>query len=82
MDAIFDLRHAQTWSRILSSLYVFPDPGNMAVGISLLSCVSADICATDFFEVAILAFWLPLTYPQLTIIVITPVDCPNMYIWG
>jgi len=32
------------------SSYVLPDPRNMgvAVGISLLSCVSAEICATEF----------------------------------
>jgi len=36
--------------RVPSSLYVLPDPGNMGVvvGISLLSCVSAEICATEF----------------------------------
>jgi len=45
MVAIFDLRHAHTWNRIPSSLSVLPEPGNMgvAVGISLLSCIRAEI---------------------------------------
>jgi len=45
MAAIFDLRHAQTWNRIPSSLSVLSDPGNVgvAVGMSLLSCVRAEI---------------------------------------
>jgi len=45
---MFDFKHAQTWNPIPSSLY--RDSGNMgvAIGISLLSCVSAEICATEF----------------------------------
>jgi len=45
MAANFDLRHAQTWNRIHSSLFVLPVPGNMgvAVGIALLSCIRAEM---------------------------------------
>jgi len=45
MATIFDLRHAQTWNRIPSSLSLLPDPENVgvAVGISLLSCIRAGI---------------------------------------
>jgi len=45
MAAIFDLRHTQTYDSIPSSLYLLSDPGNMgvAVGISLLSCIQAEI---------------------------------------
>jgi len=41
LAAIFDFQHAQTYDRIVSSIFVLPDPGNMcvAVGISLLSCL-------------------------------------------
>jgi len=50
MDAIFDFQHAQTYEIIPSSIFVLPDPGNMgvAVGISILSHVYAEICATEF----------------------------------
>jgi len=45
MAAIFDLRHAQTSDNIPTSLSVLPNPKNMdiAVGISLLSCLEAQI---------------------------------------
>jgi len=50
MAAIFELKQAKTWNLIPSSLYVLLHPGNMgvAVGISLLSCVSTEICAVEF----------------------------------
>jgi len=50
MAAIFDFQPAQTYDSIRSSLSVLPDPGDMsiAVGISLLSCVQAEISATEF----------------------------------
>jgi len=40
-----NLQHARTLDSIPSSLSVLPDPGNMgvAVGISLLSCIRAEI---------------------------------------
>jgi len=45
MAAIFDIRHTQTSDYIRTSLVVLPDPENMslAVGISLLSCIRAEI---------------------------------------
>jgi len=45
MDAIFDFQQARTYDSIPNSLSLSPDPGNMgvAVGISLLSCVRAEI---------------------------------------
>jgi len=50
MAAIFDFQQAQTQDSIHSSLSVLSDPGIMsvAVGISLLLCVWAEICATEF----------------------------------
>jgi len=50
MAAIFDLLHAQTWNRIHSSLSVLSDPGNMgvAIWISLLSCIRADIYVMSY----------------------------------
>ena len=43
--AIFDFQHTQTWDSIPTSLSVMPDPEKMdiAVGISLLSCVRAEL---------------------------------------
>jgi len=45
MAAIFDVRYTQTSEYIHTSLVVLPDPENMgvAVGISLLSCIPAEI---------------------------------------
>jgi len=50
MAIILDLQHAKTYDSIPSSLSVLPDPGNMGVtvGISLLLCVYAEMCATEF----------------------------------
>jgi len=50
MAVIFDFQHAQTKNCIPSSLFMLLDPDNMgvAVGIVLLSCVYAEICATKF----------------------------------
>ena len=43
--AIYDFQHTQTSDSILSSLFVLSDPENVgvAVGISLLSCLRAEI---------------------------------------
>ena len=45
MAAIFDFRHTQTSYSIATSLSVLPDPENMgiAVGISFLCCLQAEI---------------------------------------
>jgi len=45
MTAIFDVRHTQASDYIGTGLVVLPDPENMGlvVGISLLSCVPAEI---------------------------------------
>jgi len=43
-------------------------------------CPSWDIRISSF-EAAILNFWLPLTYLLLTIISITPLECPYPKIW-
>ena len=50
MAAIFDFRHPQTSNSIHTSLSVLPDPENMgtAVGISLLSCVGAELFVMSF----------------------------------
>ena len=45
MVAIFDFQHKQTSDSILTSLSVLPDPENMniAVGISSLLCLQAEM---------------------------------------
>ena len=45
MAAIFDFQHTQTSVRVLTSLFVLPDPENMgiAVGILFLSHLEAEI---------------------------------------
>ena len=50
LAAIFDFRHIQTSDSILTSFSVLPDPENMglAVGISLLSCLRAEIYVLSF----------------------------------
>ena len=57
MVAIFDFLHFQTSDSILTSLTVLLDPENMgiAVGISLLSWVEAEIRVTEFIA-AILVY--------------------------
>ena len=52
MAAIFDFQHTQSSDSILTSLSMLPDPKNVgiAVGISLLSCVEAEIRAIEFTE--------------------------------
>ena len=49
MSAIFDFQHSQTSDSIRTSLSVLPDLENMdkAVGISLLSCIEAEIYAVS-----------------------------------
>ena len=46
MYAVLDSSQIHTSSSLRSSLVLLPDPENMdiAVGISLLSCIQADIC--------------------------------------
>ena len=50
MAAIFDLRRTQTSDSIPTSLSVLPDPENMgiAVGITLLSCIRAEINVSSY----------------------------------
>jgi len=50
MTAIFDFQHARTYDSIPSSLYMLRDTGNLgvAVGISLLSCIWADIYVMSY----------------------------------
>ena len=50
MAAIFDFRPSRTSDSIPISLFVLPDPENMgmAVEISLLSCVEAEIYVISF----------------------------------
>lgn len=50
MAAIFDLRHTQTSDSIPISLSVMPDLENMglAVGISLPSCIRAEIYVISY----------------------------------
>ena len=50
MAAIFDFRHTRTSESIPTSFNVLPDPENIgiAVGISLLSCIEADIIVVSF----------------------------------
>ena len=45
MAAIFDFQHTQTSVRVITSLFVLPDPENMgiAVGILFLSHLEAEI---------------------------------------
>ena len=55
MAAILDFQHTQTSNRILICHSVLPDQVNMgvaaiAVVISLLSCVEAEILVTEFTE--------------------------------
>jgi hypothetical protein len=52
MAAIFDFPHIHTSHSIRTSLLVLLDPENMgvAVVISLISCVSAEIYVTAFLE--------------------------------
>ena len=52
MTAIFDFQHTQSSGTILTSVFGLFDPERMgiAVGISLLSCVEAEIRATEFTE--------------------------------
>jgi len=47
--AIFEFQHTQILNSIPTSLSVLPDPELLfvAVVISLLSCVSAEICVTE-----------------------------------
>jgi len=77
MANIFDFQLAQTQNCIPSSLSVLPEPENVgvAVGIYLLSCVFAEICATEFSKPPswISDFRLLPFDLQLTIIAITPV---------
>jgi hypothetical protein len=77
MAAIFDFQHTQTSDSIPASLSVLPYPENMgiAVGISLLSYVSAGMCYW-ILKAAILDFWLPLAYSLLTIVSVTQEECP------
>ena len=50
MAAIFDFRHIRALDSLLNSLSVLPDPENMdiAVEISLLSCIEADIYVISY----------------------------------
>jgi len=50
MAAIFDFQQAQTYKSIPTTLSVLPDPENMcvAVGISLLSCIRAEMYAMSY----------------------------------
>ena len=50
MAAIFDLRHTRTSDSNPTSLFELPDPKNMgiAVEISLLSCIEAEIYVISF----------------------------------
>ena len=50
MAAIFDFRPTQTSDSLLTSLSVLPDPENMAIAlkISLLSCIEAEIYVLSF----------------------------------
>ena len=55
MAAIFDFQHTQTSDSTLTCLYILPDPENMgiSVGISLLSCIEAEMCVMSYIY-----FWL------------------------
>ena len=50
MAAFFETRHIRTSDSLLISLSVLPDPENMsiAVEISLLSCIEAEIYVISF----------------------------------
>jgi hypothetical protein len=52
MAAMFDLPVTPTWESIRTSPTVFPDPDNMgiAVGISFLSCIEAEIRFVSFLQ--------------------------------
>jgi len=67
MAAIFDVRHTQTSDYICTNLVVLPDPKNMgmAVEISLLSCILAEIYVTScVLPVNGRHIWFP-TFPYM-----------------